>query len=83
MQSHYVCSECGYTSKLAGMCQNDACIRQATRLSECHCEDGEHDMILKKLSPENGEDLAQQEKEAAQNGYSVNTLDLDNEPPSL
>lgn len=79
MLSHYVCAECGYTSKLPGTCQCDTCLLQGVRLSECHCEDGEHDMVLKKLPPEEGEDPAQQEKEAAKNGYSVNTLDLDNE----
>ena len=80
-QSHYVCSECRYTSKLAGTCQKDTCIRQGTRLSECHCEDGLHDMVMKSLPSEEGDDVEQQKKEAAENDYSVNTLDLDSIDP--
>ena len=80
MQSHYVCSECGYLSKLSGTCQDDNCISQGIRLSECHCEDGEHGS-LKHVQAEDGEDPLEQEKEASKNGYSVNTLDLDEKSP--
>ncbi len=80
-KSHYVCSECGYTSKLAGNCQRDTCIKQGTRLSECHCTDGMHDMVLKARYGEDGDDIEQQKKEAKENDYSVNILDLDSNDP--
>jgi hypothetical protein len=80
-QSHYVCSECAYTSKLAGTCQKDTCIRQGTRLSECHCEDGLHDMVMKAQSGEEGDDIAQKNKDAKENDYSTTTIDLDSIDP--
>jgi hypothetical protein len=78
MQSHYVCSECGFTSKLAGTCQNDNCIRQGTRLLECHCTDGLHQIVRRENHDEITENIAEQNEDAKQNDYSVNTLDLDN-----
>jgi hypothetical protein len=77
MQIHFVCSQCGFRSTLPGTCQNDTCIRQGQRLSECHCEDGNHAMVLRASNEEMPEDPAQQEEDAKENGYSVNTIDLD------
>jgi hypothetical protein len=77
MENHFVCSECGFTSKLAGTCQNDNCIRQGTRLTECHCEDGTHAMIMRPTHDELTENIEEQTEDAKRNGYSTNTLDLD------
>ncbi len=77
IDTHYVCSECGFTSKLAGNCQNDSCIRQSTRLAECHCQDGVHGMVMRPTKDELTENIDEQTKDAKDNGYSVNTIDLD------
>jgi len=77
MESHYVCAECGFTSKLAGTCQNESCIRQGTRLAECHCQDGLHSVVMRPTKDELTEDIDEQNKDAKENDYSVNTIDLD------
>lgn len=71
MEHHYVCSECGFTSKLAGTCQNDDCIKQGVRLNECHCEDGRHADVLS--------EPIENTPDKNKNGYSTNVIDLDNE----
>jgi hypothetical protein len=77
MQIHYVCSECGYTSSIPGTCQNEECIRQGMPLSECHCQDNMHRMVLR-IRVE-GDNLEEEKREAEENEYATNTLDLDND----
>jgi hypothetical protein len=74
--THYVCSECAFTSQLPGTCQNESCIRQGTKLTECHCQDGRHRMVIESHN-EAGDDPKEQEREAEQNEYSTRTIDLD------
>lgn len=70
MQGHYVCIECATVSKLPGTCQNETCIRQGQRTSECHCDDGKHEMVL-------GISTDEAKIDERQDGFQVNTLDLD------
>jgi hypothetical protein len=62
---------------MSGTCQNEECIRQGTRLNECHCEDGMHRMVLRPR-PE-GDNVEEENKDAQELGYSTTTIDLDNE----
>jgi hypothetical protein len=63
---HYVCSECGTTSKIPHVCQTPLCIQEDTPLSECRCEDGLHEGVMHK-----------RDGEEPQTGNQVNTIDLD------
>lgn len=82
MQPHFVCSECGFFSKLSGTCQNESCLKNGERLSRCFCEDNQHFSILKHSKPESEENQPDQEKDidindAGKDDYSSKTIDLD------
>ena len=77
MQPHFVCSECGFLSKLSGTCQNEDCIKSGELLARCFCEDGQHSSVLKHSSVDDVESLSDQEQEAKNDDYSAKTLDLD------
>jgi hypothetical protein len=43
---HYICTECGYESHLAGTCQNEDCTLQGSKLRICRCGDSSHNGIV-------------------------------------
>lgn len=52
--THYVCEgDCHGVSENPGVCQTEGCLNYQKPLSECHCEDGKHEIPAMETEEEN------------------------------
>jgi len=90
MQTHFVCSNCGFSSRLNGTCQNENCAKLGMHLTKCICDDGKHSVVVKshvsnERGEENSSDMNEEKTEKTEEGQdetksghsSINTIDLD------